>query len=271
MKILIIGSGDIGTAVGEELYKQGHKVVALRRSLVKSDNGISYIYIQADISDAKSVEKLDTDYDFILFIAAVDSRTEEAYKNLYEIGLGNVLKFFAQKNNEAHFIFVSSTAVYGQSNGEFIDEETLPLASTFRSKILLEAERNILAHNESSIVIRFSGIYGRGDRYMIEKIQNSQPIQYTPSYYTNRIHRDDCIGTLVFLIGKSNFNELAHRVFNATQGEAISLYDYALIIAAKYNLQEPVKEILNSKKDVGGKRISSSRVKELGYKFEHSY
>jgi len=269
VRILIVGSGDIGAAIALKFHTQGHYVVALRRSKHTQTNGLSYI--QSDISDDKSIENLDTEYDFVLFIASVDSSKEEAYISLYRRGLNNLLKLFKQNNSQASFVFVSSTAVYGQSSGEYVDENTPTVVNSFRSQILLEAENSILSHNNLSLVVRFSGIYGRGDKYMIEKITKKQAFQYTPIHYTNRIHRDDCIGIICFFIEKKKFNELVYRIYNATQDNAISFYDYALIIAKENDLIEPVKEIVDLKEVAQGKRISNKRVRELGYKFQHNF
>lgn len=261
LKILIIGSGDIGTAVASALEDKGHAVTALRRN-PPSEHTIKFV--QADITQRESLEKLDMDFSYVLFIAAPDRRSEEAYRDLYDVGLINALQRF----NESMFIFISSTAVYGQSEGEWLDEEAETEPTNFRGKILLKAEDAVLSQNEKNIVIRFSGIYGRGENHILAKLKKEQEIQFEPPYFTNRIHRDDCIGVVLFLLEKSYHDSLPNRLYLATDKNPMSLYELASHIAKQNALPFPQKQTLDIHANQN-KRLSSRRLEALGYQFKY--
>ncbi len=261
MKILIVGSGNIGTAVAYALSKKGDDVTILKRSPA----GYHDIkYIQADTTKQKSFKMLNSDFEYVLFIAAPDTRSEETYKDLYEIGLTNALSFF----HTSTFIFVSSTAVYGQSQGELVDENSHARPNNFRAEILLNAEQKVLSVHEKNIVIRFSGIYGRGESHLLPKLKNSQEIQFEPPYYTNRIHREDCIGIIVFLLEKLYHDSLDDNIYLATDKSNLTLYALATKIAEQHGVPHPKKLILDKKANQN-KRLSSKKLEKLGYRFKY--
>ena len=265
MKILIVGCGDIGTKVGCKLLKHSNEVHALKRTPSLDINNI--FYIKADITDEKQTQKLDTDYDVVLFLATVDSRTKEAYLKLYDIGLNNILTHFSSKTS---FIFISSTVVYSENKGEEVNEESVLLKDVnFRADILMVAEQRVIQHNEKSIVLRFSGIYGRGEKHMIEKLKKNIAIQQHPPYYTNRVHVDDCVNSILFIIEKSNKKRLDKSIYNVTQTKVLPLYDYACIVAKENGLGVPLKDILSEENTAQGKKISNKSLLRLGYKFLH--
>ena len=269
MKILIVGCGDIGTKVGYKLLKEGHTVHALKRIPPSDTNTI--FYIKTDITDESQIKSINTDYDMVLFIPTVDSRTQEAYTELYDVGLNNVLSHFSRKNNKTVFIFISSSIVYSQNKGEEVSEETTLLEGVnFRADILMQAEQRVLQHNEKSIVLRFSGIYGRGEQHMVKKLKKKTPVQETPPYYTNRIHVDDCVNSILFMIEKSTKEKLAKHIYNVTQTKVLSLYEYACVVAKENGLGTPVKEIRKEKDTSQGKKISNKSLQSLGYKFLHN-
>jgi len=259
MKILIVGSGDIGTAVAHALDDKGVEVTALRRSLPTYHD---IKYIQADITKMESLKALDTDFTHVLFIAAPDTRSETAYQSLYAVGLLNVLNLLPQ----ATFMFISSTAVYGQSQGEWVDEDSVTKPTNFRGKILLEAEKAVLSHNKKNTVIRFSGIYGRGGNHILAKLKKKQAIQYEPPYFTNRIHREDCIGVILFLL--EHYAKYPYRIYLATDSNPLLLYEVASEIAKKHDLSVPEK-VYHDGASNQNKRLRNGRLKELGYMFKY--
>ena len=118
-KILIIGCGSIGTQLAHNLAAKGHDVTGLKRNPPKLDIG-EINYFTADISLAYQLEELPLDFEFIYFIVSPDGRNKESYQAIYEIGLTNLIDRFAKEGASQNWIFVSSTSVYGQSEGEWV-------------------------------------------------------------------------------------------------------------------------------------------------------
>jgi len=256
MKILIIGCGDIGTAVAYKLIEKGYVVSALKRNPPLKEDGVSYI--KADILDKVSLQGIEKDFEKILYILSPDSRSEEDYKKVFDEGLENVLGHFS----ENVFTFISSSVVHQQTAGEWVDEESIMIATNMRSEVLQKAEEKVLSHNLENSIIRFSGIYGRGGNHLLKKLKNGEAMQYSPPYFTNLIHKEDCVGVIVFIM-TGQFEE---RVFIASDRNPMPLYDVACLVAKEHNLPLPKKNILASDAKQN-KRLSSERLVKLGYQF----
>ena len=263
-RILIAGCGDIGIATGQLLADDGHDVVGLRRHPPANDNKIRYI--KADLSNSADLEKLDSGFDLVIYILTPDDRSEQAYRNVFETGVAKLLNFFSVNNPDTRFIFVSSTSVYGQTHGEWVDEESVTKPARITGKIILQAERAFLAHCSSNCIIRFSGIYGRNRSRLLDLVARGGEVQYQPAYYTNRIHRDDCVAVLRFLSNKMIAGADLEPVYLASDDDPAAKWDVFNDLADKLGVDRPEKAILPQDSDQN-KRCSNRRLKQLGYKF----
>jgi nucleoside-diphosphate-sugar epimerase len=136
--------------------------------------------------------------DLVFFTAAPDRHDDEAYRDLYVEGLRNLIHALTeQAQRPRRLLFTSSTAVYAQRDGEWVDEGSPTEPRTFAGRRLLEAERLLQASPFPSIVARLAGIYGPGRGRLVQSVRDGTAAyaEGTP-VYTNRIHRDDSAGVL---------------------------------------------------------------------------
>ncbi|PEJ54740.1 NAD(P)-dependent oxidoreductase, partial [Bacillus sp. AFS002410] len=121
MTVLIAGCGDLGTEAGLRFAALGHEVIGLRRSPEKLPAGIRGM--RADLSC--EVPVVPGDVNIVVVAVDADSSTEEAYRTAYIKGLQNILDALKRDSVEpARMLFVSSTAVYKDSDGAVVDEST---------------------------------------------------------------------------------------------------------------------------------------------------
>jgi len=262
--ILIIGCGDIGGALALKLTEEGHQVTGLKRQ-PSSDLSSAIQFIKADISQLDVLAGLDFDYDQLVYILSPSVANIVGYKAVFTEGVDNLLKQLAEKKPTIALTFVSSTRVYGQDQGEWLNEDSKTEPTDERGKIILAAEKKFLAFNEQTTVIRFSGIYGRS-KHLLNKLKAGAAIQQEPSYYTNRIHRDDCIAVLDFLLNKKLKEGLSNKIYLATDDEPVSQWQLASYLCTKFKYPEPSP--LNLDKEAGAnKRLDNTRLKQEGYSF----
>lgn len=198
-RILIAGYGDIGSALGARLLAEGHEVWGLRRSAAPLPGGARPL--RMDLTDASSLVELPTGLDAAFYIVTPDAYEDRAYESAFVLGTRNLLHALSSGEHRVRrFIFVSSTSVYAQCEGEWVDESSPTEPVTFSGKRLLEGERCVLEGPIPGVVVRFGGIYGRGEGRLIERVREGKPCQETPPLYTNRIHREDCVGVLHHLL-----------------------------------------------------------------------
>jgi len=259
-KILIVGCGAVGTLLATTLSANKHQVVGLKRTLPESHQGI--IYITADISNRQQLDQLDNDFDYLIFMVSADSRTEASYRRVYQTGLDNILSRF----QHIPIFFVSSTSVYGQINGEWVDENSDTRPASITSQLICLAEQRVLAVNTNNIIVRFSGIYGPGREYLLRMAQQSESVQHTPPYYTNRIHQQDCVGVLTFLLEQHLSGVKLQSCYLATDNHSATLWEVMSWLKQQMNVAAPTMKNLSEDAEQN-KRCSNQRLQQLGYQF----
>ena len=265
-RILIAGCGDIGAGAGHLLAEDGHEVVGLKRHPPDNDGKISYI--RADVARVEDLQNLDTCIDLVIYILAPDDRTEASYRNVFEQGVANLLAVFRRNNADTRFLFVSSTSVYGQSHGEWVDEESETDPQSVTGRIILQAENAILSAGSKNCVIRFSGIYGRSRSRLLDTVIKGGKVQYKPPYYTNRIYRGDCIGVLYFIAAWMLSGVQLDPIYLASDDDPAPKWDVYNFLAGKMGVARPEKETLPPGSEQN-KRCSNERLKRLGYNFTY--
>ncbi len=262
-KILIVGCGAIGSELARVLSAQGHDVIGLKRKPPPASPG-PMRYIAADISSPTDLADLDSDFIEAFFIVSPDGRNEQSYRAVYEIGLNNLL---ARLPN-THWIMVSSTSVYGQTLGEWVDEDSAAEPDNITSRLIKQAEQRLMVLNPKNIVVRFSGIYGPGREYLLRQAMQTPAIQQTPPYFTNRIHQRDCVGVLAFLLKQRLAGKTLAQCYLASDNDPAPMWEVMTWLAEHLHCPPPVVKAVDA--DAGmNKRCSNARLKALGYDFQY--
>jgi nucleoside-diphosphate-sugar epimerase len=184
---IIAGAGDVGGRVANALCNAAHDVIAISRHAREQSGAIRTMV--ADLSSGEGFTKLPHSAEALVFCVAPDERTPEAYHRLYVEGLQRLLDHCQFQR----VIFVSSTAVYAQDAGEWVDEQTPALADTFNGQILREAEL-LCGQQQCGTALRFTGIYGPGRNWMLRRAQAGEVGR---AHWTNRIHVEDVASAIV--------------------------------------------------------------------------
>jgi len=159
MRILIAGLGDLGTEVARLAVGEAREVFGLRRSPARAPGGVTLL--RGDVTDPGTLE-LPPALDVAVYCVAADARNEGAYRRAYPEGLSHVLGALATESPEARVLFVSSTGVYGDAGGAWVDEETAPAPESFTGRAMLEAEAVLERSGFDGTSLRLGGIYGPG-------------------------------------------------------------------------------------------------------------
>jgi len=248
-RLLIAGCGDLGNRVPGLL--QGWQVHGLRRNVGRLSPEIEPL--RADLLDAATLDGAAGFWDAVIYTATPGERTPEGYRQAYVDGLHNLLG----RIETPRLIMVSSTAVYGQDDGEWVDESAPTEPARFNGDILLEAER--LAHAAGGTVVRFSGIYGPGREYLIRKVESGAVgCRRDPPVWTNRIHADDCAAALAHLVGL----DAPDQLYVASDARPVPRWEVLAWLAERLGAPGPVEE-----EDGGGrgKRVCADRLFATGF------
>lgn len=268
---LISGIGYVGSALAAELEAANHLVYGLRRSAPVDTPGVETI--RADLTQPEALEDLPKGIDFVVYCASASGRSDEAYRAAYVDGPKNLLAALERQGQDVKRVFfTSSTGVYGQTDGSWVDEESATEPESFTGQRLLEGEQVFRDGPYPATIVRLAGIYGPGRIRLIDSVRRGEAAcrEGAPTY-TNRIHRDDCAGVLKFLIEKTlEAPEAVQDTYVGVDDEPVDRCVVLRWLAEQLGAPEVLVE---PREESGGrirgsnKRVSNRRLKELGYRF----
>lgn len=275
-RVLLVGCGDIGSGLATLLVARGHQVIAVKRSVpYRALPGVRYL--TSDITKPDQVQRIPREVDQVFVILAPEERTESCYQTLFVAGLNNLLQHFAHAIEERsirrratpHWIFVSSTGVYGQHRGEWVDEDSPTLPRGFNGRCLLQAEKLLQDQYPGATVVRFAGIYGPGRDRLINTVLQGIPVQYQPDYYTNRIHTEDCVHLLAHLLAQRLAGTTLKTCYVASDNAPAPLGEVVTWLAQQLGCAAPSAREATPISPTQNKRCRNDKVTELGYAFRY--
>jgi nucleoside-diphosphate-sugar epimerase len=255
-RFLIIGCGDLGNTIATKLISQQHQVYGLRRNIDQLSVGVQPI--ACDFYEIENLPPL-PEVDYVIFSAAAKSRDLEHYRQIYVDAPAAILK--ALPTVPIRSFVVSSTGVYAQNSGEWIDENSSAEPNTAHSAQLLAGESQF-KQKSACTVIRSSGIYGPGRTHLLKRILSGTIALETPTHFSNRIHSDDLADFVVHLIGKAIDNQPLKELYLASDGHPAPIHEITKWLAEQLgvtvNHQEPIQR-------GGNKRIANRAMRESGF------
>ncbi len=274
-RILIAGCGDVGATLGQSLSATGHEVWGLKRRPADLPAGVRPL--AADLTDPATLNALPPALDSVVYSAAAAGFGEAAYQAAYVVGVRNLLDALRRTGQQPRrLLFASSTSVYAQHQGEWVDEDSPAEADSFSGRCIRAGERLIWDSGWPAVVVRFGGIYGPGRTRLIDSIRDgtaARPVG--PPLYTNRIHRDDCARVLEHLLF---LPELA-SLYLAVDDDPAPLGEVLIWLATQLGLPEPPLATNPPLKPSAGtgdpprmrasKRCHNTRLRASGFEFRH--
>ena len=197
--ITLMGCGDIAHRLARQLSTEDYQWLGIRRNPPANNTTIQYR--AADVTNPASLKQaLPAHSDIVVITLTPAERSDEGYRKAFVEGTRNILNLLSQQRPPRLVLFISSTSVYGQSKGEWVDEESITEPASFSGRRLLEAEQLIQASPLTSVIVRFSGIYGPGRERLIAQVRAGKRDSLEQQQFSNRIHSDDCAAVLAHLI-----------------------------------------------------------------------
>ena len=254
MHSLIVGMGALGQQLAAQLLAQGHQVTGLRRTAmpVAGVTMLAQAATQADLSGVAPIQQ-------VYVILTPDQYDEASYRHTFIDSIAPLRQALSMHPLQRLY-FISSTSVYGQDQGEWVDESSPTEPRGYNGSVLLQAEQLWRqTYPEQLVVIRPSGIYGTDRLRLVKWLQSGRPVK--TQAWTNRIHSDDLAGFLAYLGDQSS----VQPCYIATDSQPVMQDDVLAGLATQ--LQLPM--LMRQASKVSGKRLSNQLLLASGYRLRY--
>lgn len=248
-EILIAGCGYIGKKVAQLLQQQNITPIAFVNSQ-KSQQFCQQQNISCETIDLDNESHtLNSAADIILYTIAPQNQGNQDQR---------LKRFLASLSRTPEkIILISTTGVYGDCQGNWIDENSPAKPQADRAKRRISAEQQLTDYAKQyhceMAILRVAGIYA-ADKLPLKRIQSGEPIlREEDSGFSNRIHADD-LAQICFEACTSN---KIQGIYNCTDGHPSTMCDYFKRVAKALDLAAPKEvNIEQAKKELSAGMLS---------------
>ena len=232
--VLIIGCGDVGRRLAAPYRAEGQDVAGVVRSTESAAAltaaGLRPIRCDLDGDDLPGLPSRRAALFYLappVDVGKDDIRIERLLAHLELTGL------------PARFLYMSTTGVYGDCGGRWIDESAPLNPSTQRAQRRIAAEGAVRKwcgeRGIPWVILRVPAIYGPG-RLLIERLKSGQPtIRPEQCSYTNRIHVHDLVSVCHTAMARAP----GDSIYNVSDGSPSTITDYLFKLADLTGLPRP--------------------------------
>ena len=242
-RILLLGAGWLGRSVAESFAQDGAQVTTVQRAPHEAVAGGTAF--ACDLASIGSAEARDESieippellaHDVVIAAVAPDRRRGDDYAGTYPV-VAHAAVRIAQRCNARAIAWVSSTGVYGVSDGREVTEESPREATGVSNEALCAAEDIILAAGSSQCrvgVFRASGLYGPG-RDPADRFRDAEALRGRLGHWVNLAWRDDVVSAIRHWVRHAHANlgsDIASpRVLNVSDGTPLTVAECARLVA----------------------------------------
>jgi nucleoside-diphosphate-sugar epimerase len=202
--------------------------------------------------------------DYLVYCAAATDHDEAGYRAAYVQGLQHVLEWLSDYGQvPERLLFVSSSSVYGQQEGEWVDESSPTIATGYSGRLMLEAEQVALQSGIPASILRLTGIYGPGREWLLTQVRRGYRVAVDPPLYANRIHADDAAGLMAYLLEADRRGVALDDFYIGVDDAPAPLAEVVGWLREYLGVTEWDED--SSVRRTGSKRCSNARAKALGW------
>ncbi len=267
--VLIVGCGDLGIRAGCLLADQDWVVTGMRRNVAKLP-----VQINARPGDYTLPGSLDFAAtlapDFVLATFNPPDRSTAGYVKGFQQSMANLLSGLGEHRPQC-VLMASSTRVFAESEGGWVDEESALSSDDPWAEAIIESERQLLDSGHRASVVRFAGIYGIPGGRLLSRVRRGELCPPRPLSYTNRIHREDCAGFLAHLLQQSELGAELEPVYIGVDDHPSPRYAVESWLALQMGVAELERALPDAASDptrhnrAGHKRCLNRKLRDSGY------
>ena len=260
MRILVIGCGYVGLPLAQALARMGHQVHGTRRSDFPATDVTPHTL---DVTDPNSFEAIPQDFDVIYYTPSSSRGDASVHQAVFVDGPTHLLNWLGDA--ATRLIFTSSTSVYPQTDGKWVDETANHDGATGTAINLLQAEALFQESPQVATILRVAGIYGPERGYLYRQfLKDEAVITQGGSRWINMIHRDDVVSALVTALN------IPPGIYNASDDEPLTQRAFFEWLAKELDKTVPPEgEVQKRKRAVTNKRVSNAKLKATDWQLKY--
>lgn len=234
--IFILGCGAVGTLVARQWLARGVGVKALARSRQTAsrltDEGV--VSVAGDLDQSSSLRGLPLADAWVYYFVPPPGRG---------VTDPRMAAFIAALEDEpdppAGVLYISTSGVYGDCKGGWVDEDSVPAPLADRARRRLDAEQQLRGWGRQAgvkvVVLRMGAIYGPGCLPLARLKQERPVLREELSPYSNRIHIDDLVAVCMAAVERG----LPDSIYNVCDDAPSSMTAYFNAVADAFGLPRP--------------------------------
>ena len=262
---LIVGCGYVGIRLARFWVDRGEEVWVTTRSPDRAaglaDQGFRPIVLDVTVDLKHALPKVET----VVFAVGYDRSGPHKIEEVYVAGLRRISQHCPETVKK--LIYLSSTGVYGQTSGGWVDEESPCEPIREGGRACLSAERMLQSNvklADKTIILRLAGIYGPDRLPHAERIALGKPLNVAADGHLNLIHVDDIIP----VIARCDSSILPPQVLCVSDGQPVRRAEFYTCLSGLLGTEAPTFSppepgSSQASRARGSKRIRNRRLMEL--------
>lgn len=232
--MIILGCGYLGRALTQRLRERGEAVIGVVRTpesaAAVAEAGGEPLQLDLTRADLKALAPAGKQ----VFHLAPPPNDEER-----DALTAHLIESFWGIGHPRRLVYVSTTGVYGDCGGAWVDESREPQPTAGRALRRWDAEQQLRRWSRDSgaelVILRVAGIYAC-DRLPLARIRSRQPVvRADEAPWSNRIHADD----LTSVCERAMDRAPAGALYNVCDGHPSTMTDYFCRVADAAGLPQP--------------------------------
>jgi len=262
-RVLIVGCGYLGSALGVRLAATGNVVWGLRRDPSKLPLNVNPV--EGDVTIPNTFRRI-PDVDVVLYLVRPDREDPETLRSVLSVGPHYLIEAFrAKRLRPKRFFFGSSVAAFGNRGGEWVDEDSEPGEGSPAGDALLAGEKAVTDAKVPSTILRFGEIYGPDRPGLVALLQpGAEPLE-APRAHTNLIHRHDAVEATLHLMN----HKRAQGMYVVADREPVPRLEVLAWLAERRGVALPTVQGTEARGAGSDVRAMSERLVESGFVFTH--
>ncbi|MCB4428116.1 NAD-dependent epimerase/dehydratase family protein [Synechococcus sp. MU1643] len=272
MDLTIVGCGYVGLALAERLQARRPQLrLTLTTTSSERLEQLSPLADRVQICDATDptqlLDALRQSSSAVFCLGPKGDRQVDAngYRHTFVDSFRCLTSLLPQLPELRQINYTGSCSVYGDTEGDWVDEQTPPEPSRGHGDVLLEGEQLLKGISDRRVcILRLGALYGPG-RDLDRRLRGLAGLERPGSgaTYSNWLHVADAAGAL-----EAALDAEWAGVVNVVNDEPIRLRDLVGRSLQRQGLA-PVRWLGQDGSGSGGRRIRNTRLKQLGYQLQH--